>query len=236
MAKHISVAAACLLGFCIPVATAQAGEGMTQAAWQSGSDACMAIASAKFAQWGVKRLSIVKTMTFADGSQKQMETVFTEDQAFGHEVGKPWKSMNFVRRQRGAPSPDSIAKHMGIVDCENAGPAPDAKEAASLIRFNYMPDANVSKATGEIWISDSTKLPLRQEMTQDAEAAHANVPVRISAVFAYDDAVEIPKGAEREADLRRFLTQQQWLSPQSMARAVTTTGGGSVGPGTVGRH
>jgi hypothetical protein len=175
------------------------------------SDPCVNVANAKFEQWNQQRFMIHRTETFSDGSKKEIEAIFTEDVAYGHEVGSPWQTENLVRQARAVPPADVLVKRMGLAECQLAGPAQDAKQSSSLFTYGYIPDSNASHVTGKMWISDSSGLPLRQELAQDAENNH-KVPVAMSSTFAYGDDVQVPKGAVQSNNLRRWLEQQGLLS------------------------
>ncbi|HEX3666611.1 MAG TPA: hypothetical protein VHU23_15405 [Rhizomicrobium sp.] len=189
-----------------------------------GADACASVATAKFEQWNQPKFMIHRTETFADGSKKDVEAIFMEDVAYGHDVGKPWETENIIRQVRTLPPPDVVVKRMGLGDCKLAGPATDTKDPASFYTYDYVPDERVNNATGKMWISDSASLPERQELTQDAEA-NPKVPVAISSTFAYGDDVQVPNGAIQSDNLRRWLAQQGLLMNQKLG-----TSGGGVPP------
>jgi hypothetical protein len=190
-------------------------------------DPCVSVATAKFQQWNQQRFMIHRTEKFADGTKKEIEAIFMEDVAYGHEVGMPWETENIVRQVRTLPPPDVVVKRMGLVDCQLAGAAPDMKQPSSLYTYAYAPDEHVDNATGKMWISDSANLPLRQELAQDAET-NRKVPVAISSTFAYGDDVQAPKGAIESDNLRRWLAQQGLLMNQKLG----TSGVGPVLSGT----
>jgi hypothetical protein len=162
---------------------------------------------------------IHRTETFSDGSKKEIEAVFTEDAAYGHELGVPWETENLVRKDRDVPPPDILVKRMGPGECQLAGPAPDMKQPASPFTYEYIADANAIHVTRKMWISSPTGLPLRQELAQKADASH-KVPVAMPSTFAYGDEVRVPKGAIQSINLRRWLAQQgfsaicwSWVAP-----------------------
>ncbi|HEX4158379.1 MAG TPA: hypothetical protein VHY79_07870 [Rhizomicrobium sp.] len=187
------------------VQTASVAEDSTTA------DPCVNVANAKFAQWNQQRFMIHRTETFSDGSKKEIEAIFMEDVAYGHEVGLPWETENLVRKERALPPPDVLVKRMGLAECQLAGTARDIKQPASLFTYGYIPDSKASHVTGKMWISDSSDLPVRQELSQEAETNH-KVPVAMSATFAYGDDVQVPKGAVQSNNLRRWLQQQGLLT------------------------
>jgi hypothetical protein len=198
----------------------------TMMADQQPADPCENVASARFTQWNQKRFMIRQTETFADGTKKEIEAIFTEDAAYGHEVGKPWMTMNLVRKERAVPPPDVLVKSMGLAECQLTGPAQDTKEPSTLFTYGYLPDSNASHVGGKMWISDSSRLPLRQELAQEEETHH-NVRVAIAATYAYGDDLQVPSDAIRSDDLRRWLQQQGFLS-------ATLTVGGRFGSGSHG--
>ena len=183
------------------------------------ADPCVNVATAKFEQWNQPRFMIHRTETFADGSRKEKEAIFTEDAAYGHEIGMPWETENLVRKDRDVPPPDILVKRMGLAECQLAGPAQDMKQPATLFTYGYIADENASHVTGKMWISGPAGLPLRQELAQEAETSH-KVPVAMSSTFAYGDEVRVPKGAIQSINLRRWLAQQgfsaicwSWVAP-----------------------
>jgi hypothetical protein len=183
----------------------------TVAVDSKSADPCVTVASAKFEQWNQPRFMIRRTETFSDGSKKEIEAIFTEDTAYGHDVGLPWETENLVRKERALPPPDALVKRMGLTECQPAGPAPDTKQPSSLFTYAYIPDAHASRVAGKMWISDSSNLPLRQELSQEPET-NRKVAVGISSTFAYGDDVQVPKGAIQSNNFRRWLEQQGFLS------------------------
>lgn len=174
------------------------------------SDPCVSVAAAKFSQWDSPRMMIQETQTFADGTNRKIEAVFTEDSEYAHIVGQPWMTVNHSRGQRHTMPVEKLVKSMGLTDCTLEGPARDEGQRTSLYTYDYRPDENANHVSGKIWISDSTDLPIRQELSQELEAAHHRVPVAISARFLYGDAVQVPTGARRADELRRFWTQEHF--------------------------
>lgn len=174
------------------------------------SDPCLSVAEAKFSQWAAPRMMIQETQTFADGTNQKIEAIFTEDSAYAHVVGRPWMTVNHSRGQRHTLSPEKLVKSMGLTDCTREGSARDEGQATSLYTYDYRPDENANHVSGKIWISDSTALPMRQELSQELETAHHRIPVAISARFSYGDAVKVPTDARRADELRRFWTQEHF--------------------------
>jgi hypothetical protein len=182
---------------------------------QQPEDPCVSVAGAKFAQWGQKRLMIQQTKTFADGTKKDIEIIFTENAVYGHDVGKPWLTMNTPRAQRAAPPPDRLVKQMGLAECQRVGPAKDFAEPASFYTYTYVPDSNASHVSGQIWIADLSGLPVQQTLRQEEETSHSHVPVEISARYTYGDDVKVPNDAQSADDFRRWLAQQNLNMPMT---------------------
>jgi hypothetical protein len=182
----------------------------TIAASAQPADACLSVASAKYSQWAAPRMMIQETQTFADGTSRQIEAVFTEDSAYAHVVGRPWMTVNHSRGQRNAAAPDRLVKSMGLTDCAVVGSGRDGRQPVSIYSYDYMPDENAGHVSGKIWVSDATSLPVRQELNQEMEPGHHHVPVAISARFFYGDDVQVPTGARRADELRRFWTAEHF--------------------------
>jgi hypothetical protein len=199
MAKTLLMASACIVALTTPVLAADTSSPQPQ-------DACLIVATAKNAQWQTQRLKIDETRTLADGSTNSVEAIFTDNNAYGRFVGKPWVTMNLVHNERLAPPPEKLVKNMGLVDCERVGASPDFKEPVSIYTFAYLPDSHVQHATGKIWISDADNLPLRQELEQDEVSWPHNVPIAVSLHFTYGDDVKVPKDANRADIFRRQLS------------------------------
>lgn len=195
----------------VTFAPVAAGASELDGAAAQPENSCLSVAAAKTSQWAAKRMMIRETQTFADGTSRQIEAIFTDNGAYAHIVGQPWKTSNLLRGQRHAAPPDRLVKSMGLTNCTLVGPAMVGKQHVLEYSYDYSPDANADHVTGEIWISDSTSRPVRQELKQDAEAAHGNVPVSISARFLYGDDVSIPDDATRADETRRFLNEEPLL-------------------------
>jgi hypothetical protein len=202
----------------------------TVAVDSNSADPCVTVASAKFEQWNQPRFMIRRTETFSDGSKKEIEAIFTEDAAYGHDVGLPWETENLVRKERVLPPPDDLVKRMGLTECQLAGPAPDTKQPSSLFTYAYVPDTHASQVSGKMSIADSSNLPMRQELSQEPET-NRKVAVRISSNFAYGDDVQVPKGAIQSNNFRRWLEQQGFLS-----NTLLVQGAGPSPTGQPNRH
>ena len=185
------------------------------------ADPCVAVASAKFEQWNQPRFMIHRTETFSDGTKKEIEAIFTQDAAYGHDVGLPWETENIVRKERVLPPPDVLVKRMGLTDCQLAGPARDTKRPSSLFTYAYFPDEHASQVTGKMSITDASNLPVLQELSQEPET-NRKVAVHISSTFAYGDDVQVPNGAIQSNNFRRWLEQQGFLSNTLIVQGADT--------------
>ncbi|HEY5049076.1 MAG TPA: hypothetical protein VII49_13760 [Rhizomicrobium sp.] len=203
-----------------PSATSEA---VTVIGPQQPADACLEVATAKYAQWTAKKLEIQQTETLADGSSKTIEAIFTPDSAYGREDGMTWSTMNLVFGDRQVPAPEAMVKHMGLAACRFEGITNPSGRPLSIYALEYVPDARASHVSGEIWISPATGLPLRQELHQDAEPWHRQVAVAISVHFLYDDDVQVPLDAVRSDNLRRWLVQRGFLANKML---IATSHGG----------
>src|SRR5271168_4085585 len=85
------------------------------------ADPCLAVAAAKYAQWGQERMMVQETRTLADGKKQVVEEVFTGDAAYGRLDGLPWHTVQLSRPQRVAYSPENVAQKMKLGTCEFAG-------------------------------------------------------------------------------------------------------------------
>jgi hypothetical protein len=217
----------------LPGASAQAApEGAPDQEMVESQNPCLAVAGAKLAQWGQERMMIDETDSFPDGTSKNIEAIFTADQAYARRTGSPWIAMDTSRRQRAALPAPLLAKRMGLTGCQLVGSEGEGNDRASHYTFEYLPDMNAAHATGEIWISDSSRLPLRQELHQDEPVPNARVPLTISARFSYGEGVLVPKAATREEVYHRALIQQFWFSQTdiNVDRPPPSAGGGLGAP------
>ncbi|HEY4941049.1 MAG TPA: hypothetical protein VII56_06445 [Rhizomicrobium sp.] len=182
------------------------------------SDLCLIVAGAKVAQWSQQRVMIREARTFADGSKKDSETIFTVNAAYAHWLGRAWNTVQFLVPQRSISSPDVAARNMKLADCRLQGPAQEGGQSASIYTYSYLPDSDDSHTSGQIWISDSTGLPLRQELSLQEPQPDPKVAVNISAHYSYGDDVHVPSGAELAEDVRRFRVQQ-WVRDLQAGRS-----------------
>ena len=173
-------------------------------------DPCVAVAAAKYAQWGQERMMIDETRTFADGTKRNDKVIYTANAAYGQHDGRPWNTVQLTRPQRTAYSPETVEKSMSLGTCEFVGTEDeDGGRSASLYAITYLPDKDGSRSSGKIWIIDATGLPLRQEM-QNPTQPNARVAVEISAHYSYGDDVKVPRSAE-VAEFERRERTQLWL-------------------------
>lgn len=169
------------------------------------SDPCLAIAAAKVAQWNQTRLRRVETRTFADGSTHWVETIATANTFYRRTDTTPWTTGQVTVGQRRAGSPERVEKNMGLSNCRlGEDGAANANPAGSyLFLFDYAPDKDGSRPSGEMLISNASGLPLRQDMQEPSQGADAKRPVHFSVVYSYGDDVKVPLGAEVAEHARR---------------------------------
>lgn len=213
------------------VAVSMTGAAIGDQDVQPSAKACAAVADAKFEQWNQRRFMIRQTETFADGRRKVVEAIFTPDLAYARENGGQWSSMNLVRAQRSVPSADYIVRRMGIQSCSRGGAADaNANRPVSMYSYDYLPDANAGEVTGRMWIDDSSRLPVRQELAQSV-SSQQNLPISMEASYTYGDAVIVPADAVRSDERRRWNEQQLFLG-----NVASTSGSERGGTSFPGRH
>jgi hypothetical protein len=172
----------------------------------TASATCMAVAEAKFDQWQQPRLLIRKTKSFAKGNQLEDEMIVSANTAYGLHLGH-WSSGNITRPQRGAHSADRVLAHMGLAECDDGGTTHMSGQPVKVYNFTYVPDRDGFAAHGTIWISQSTGLPLREDLHEAGPPANRMVATDISATYAYNADVEIPAEAEGAEQTRLFDTR-----------------------------
>ncbi|HEX3810384.1 MAG TPA: hypothetical protein VHW02_11880 [Rhizomicrobium sp.] len=172
------------------------------------ADACLKVATAKYAQWDQARIMIDETRTFADGNKTDTKTVFIPGTVYGQVGNRPWSSMQIAQLQRTAQSPEVLEKAMGFSECSVGDQIVEGGQSATTYDFSYAPEADGSQATGEIIIADSTGLPLRQEFEQ--KPPPANAAAQVSVRYTYGGDVQVPLAAERADNFRRWRVAQ-WL-------------------------
>ena len=186
----------------IPFAAAAAPNSAPVAA----SATCMTVAEAKFDQWQQPRLLIRKTKIFARGNQLADEIIVNANTAYGLHLGH-WSSGNITRPQRGAHSADRVLAHMGLAECDDAGTTQMSGQPVKVYNITYVPDRDGFAARGTMWISQSTGLPLREDLHEAGPPANSMVATDISATYAYNADVEIPAEAEDAESTRLFDTR-----------------------------
>jgi hypothetical protein len=179
---------------------------------------------AKHAQWTQGRMMIRETRTFADGSKKEIEAIFTESNAYGHEVGKTWESMNIVPSTRAIQPVDLLEKDMGLTACQTEGKSSQAGGTATIVSFGYLPTSYFTNASGKIWVSDATGLPVHQEYQQSGNT-DPQIAVAVTLDYTYGSDVVVPTDAVAADEMRRMLSNDLWIH--------RATGGGMVSPGAV---
>jgi len=187
-------------------------------------DACLLLAQAKYDQWTQKRVLINQNKTFADGSTKEIVLLVSENTAYLRSRAV-WRSRSVAIRDRAVPPPEKIAQAMGLGTCTKSGEVQEANQAATLYTYDYVPDKSGYVAHGKMWISDSSGLPLREEMQDPAPPANAMVATAVTATYKYNDEFEIPPDAERAESNRLFDASQLMRHLQS--GSGTALGGGS---------
>lgn len=168
----------------------------------SASDACLKIADAKVREWNQPRLLRDRTDTLVDGSQRTSEAVVTENEMFVRMRGR-WVSAQVLRAQRRVGSPENVAAHMELTGCRDDGKSQEAGQNASVYAFSLGTDA-----TGQIWISDQTGLPVRMDIKNATPPA--DKAVEVSMRYTYGDDVRVPPAA-RLADSMRQQRSQNWV-------------------------
>jgi len=182
----------------VPVVLAT-GAALLAAAPASADDgACAKIAQAKYAQWLQPAMMRDLVTVYADGSRKEQEAIFTQNTMYLRH-GAFWATGTVTIRRRNIPSPEMAAHDLGLVDCGAGEQTEEAGQKATV--YAYRSDAFGYESESRMWISDSTGLPLKAEMTQ--KGAKAGAAVEISASYRYGDDVKVPLAAERADFMRR---------------------------------
>jgi hypothetical protein len=188
----------------------------------SSDDACLTLAEAKHEQWLQRRVLIEQTKTFADGSTKATSILVTENTAYLKRVS--WRSRAVSVQERGVPSAQQILTAMGLGQCAKGATVQDANQPATVYAYDYLPDDKGFIAHGKMWISESTGLPVKEEMQDPAPPANAMVANAITATYTYNDDVQVPAGAELDNSTRLFDAAQLMRHLQS--GSGTALGGG----------
>lgn len=202
--------AASFLIFLAFAARAGAVEEVIVTGHKPSADACQRIADAKFEQWAQPRLSRVQTETFADGTQKTSEKIYTDNTVYIQD-GKIWNTMQLFTPQRRVESAGAVAKNMGLADCAKGESAEESGQTVTI--YTYSVGGGDNPTAARIWISNKTGLPVREEM--DGEAKPPGLTL-ISAVYAYDGDVHIPLPAELAQSARlgrsyEMVREMEWV-------------------------
>lgn len=185
---------------------------------------CRAIALAKFEQWRQTRLFIDRSKTFEDGHTTTDAMIVTENTAYYREATKSWTSAGMTVRERAVGSPDKILRDMKLADCAKGAPTSQDGQPATIYTFNYLPGDDGTIASGTMWISNQTGLPLHEEFSQSAPPpANQKIAKSISATYRYNADVVVPRGAE-------LADQQRLNNNAAVVRNMQSGGNGLGGP------
>jgi hypothetical protein len=205
--------------FVLAVSSAQAME----PAPPSSDDTCLILAEAKHEQWLQRRVLIDQTKTFADGSTKTISILVTENTAYLKRVS--WRSRAVSVQERGVPTAQQVLTGMGLGQCTKGATVQEANQPTTIYTYDYLPDDKGFIAHGKMWISESTGLPVKEEMQDPAPPANAMVANAIAATYTYNDDVQVPAGAELANSTRLFGAAQ--LLGHLQSGSGTGLGGGS---------
>jgi hypothetical protein len=156
---------------------------------------CAPVVSAKYKEWKQPRLYIDETKTFADGSTQNDKLVLTLAVVYKEHLGG-WKTAQLKLPQRTAPSVDRVLEDMRLAACMPGASVQQNGQQATLYTYTYLPNADGSVAHGSMWISDTTGLPVHEEMQEGGPPANSLVANAISATYVYNEDVRIPRSAE----------------------------------------
>jgi hypothetical protein len=185
---------------------------------------CAAIARAKFEQWRQPRLVIDRSKTYEDGHTVTDAMIVTENTAYYREATRPWTSAGMTVRERAVGSPGKILHDMKLAECTKGAAVTEDGQPATTYTFSYLPGDDGTIASGTLWISNQTGLPLREEFSQSAPPpANQQVAKTISATYRYNDDVKVPRGAE-------LADQQRLNNNWSVVRNMQSGGEGLGGP------
>jgi hypothetical protein len=216
---HLRMLSASAVALALSIGVAQAAPDNDA----SQTDTCLILARAKHEQWLQHRVLIEQSKTFADGSVKPTAILVTENTAYAKRRNS-WKSAAVTVRERMVPPPDTILASMRLATCTKEAAVQMANQTATLYSYDYLPDKDGFVAHGKMWISESSGLPLREEMQDPAPPANAMVATAISATYTYNDDVVVPRGAELADNKRLFDTMMSVKNAQGGFQA-----GGSGG-------
>ncbi|HUO91961.1 MAG TPA: hypothetical protein VMU22_03525 [Rhizomicrobium sp.] len=189
----------------------------------AASDDCKAIATAKFEEWRQNRLFIDRSKTFEDGRVVKDSMIVTENTAYYRQGANPWTSAGITVRERAIQSPEKALAAMRLADCTRGSAATEDGQPAVTYTFSYLPGDDGTVASGTVWISQQTGLPLREEFTQSAPPpANQKVAKTITATYHYNSDVSVPRGAEL-AEQRRL--NNNWAAVRNMQSGGEGMGG-----------
>ena len=185
---------------------------------------CAAIAQAKFEQWRQPRLFIDRSKTFEDGHTITDAMIVTENTAYYREGTRPWTSAGMTVRERAVGSPQKILHDMRLAECTKGASATKDGQPATAYQFSYLPGDDGTLASGTMWISDQTGLPVHEEFSQSAPPpANQKVAKTITATYHYNADVMVPRGAE-------LADQQRLNNNWAVVRNMQSGGQGLGGP------
>ena len=193
-------------------------------AFADPSGDCTAIAQAKFEQWRQTRLFIDRSKTFEDGHTITDAMIVTENTAYYREGTRPWTSAGMTVRERAVGSPQKILHDMKLAECTKGASATQDGQPSTIYTFSYLPGDDGTVASGTLWISNQTGLPLHEEFSQSAPPpANQKVAKSISASYRYNADVQVPRGAE-------LADQQRLNNNWAVVRNMQSGGQGLGGP------
>ena len=185
---------------------------------------CAAVAQAKFEQWRQPKLFIDRSKTFEDGRTVTDAMIVTENTAYYRESTRAWTSAGMTVRERAVGSPEKILRDMRLADCTKGATATQDGQPATVYTFNYLPGDDGTIASGTLWISNQTGLPVHEEFSQSAPPpANPKVAKSISATYRYNADVIVPRGAE-------LADQQRLNNNWAVVRSMQSGGQGGGGP------
>ena len=183
------------------VRDASAVETVTVTGQRFSEDACLRIAKAKYAQWAQPRVMRAETDTFADGATKNNETIYTENTIY-YGRNNIWRTGQIFMGQRTAESPAVIEKNMGLANCSSGEKVQESGKQTTI--YSFSAGTSDDAASGRIWVSDVSGLPLREEMQLSSKGP--KLPISVVAFYSYGDDVQIPRPAELAESVRLTRT------------------------------
>jgi hypothetical protein len=185
---------------------------------------CLPVAHAKFEEWRQARLFIDRSKTFEDGRTFTDSMIVTENTAYYRGDKGIWTSAGITVRERAIPSPEKALSDMRLAECSKGQSTSQYGEPATAYSFTYLPGDDGTIASGTVWISDQTGLPIHEEFSQSAPPpANQRVAKTISASYRYNDNVVVPRGAE-------LADQQRLNNNHAVVRNLQSGGNGLGGP------